>query len=289
MIERTAKTGVDDQPEIYLVLRLPKKSDKPISGVLAFCNWTDNPSVLRGKIADDANPLVKYAMERNLAMLTWSTATLWKTGRSYNQISRDELREQDSNFDSVARAWNQEVNKFCKEFKLPEDGFLLYGVSRGAHWSGRLALRSPKRFLAVHIHVANSYDKPTRAAIGPLWLVSSGDQDPGRFNIRTFYDRCRSIGYPIILKVPNGLGHSENGEIIKLRKVFFDYALDVKKRAEKDGVTPASLMIKDMAESGLIGDSFTQEVLRDPSKIPEAQRMPLPNETVARAWGFMSH
>ncbi len=292
LIERKVETGVPEQPEIRFYLRLPEghAPEKPMAkGVLAFCTWEGEADSLRSRLASDTDELVRYARKRGLALLTWNTATLWKTGKSHSQIGRREFQGQRDDFDKVARAWESGVGKLCKEQNLPQDGYLLYGISRGAHWCGRLALRAPERFLAVHIHVANSYDKPSFAAAQPLWLVSSGDLDRGRDNAVAFYRECRAKGYPMILKVINGLGHANHPEANTLRTEFFDYALRKKERAMREQITPGRLMVAELASSGLTGDVLSQEVYRgaDAAKIPEGQRVALPDEKLARAWGFL--
>ena len=292
LLERAVKTGVVDQPEILLVLRLPEghtPEEPTAKGVLAVCTWQFEADSLRSRLASENDALVQYAKKHKLALLTWNTATLWRTGKSHDQISRQERLSQRDDFDKVARAWKIGVGKLCKEQGLPEDGFLLYGISRGAHWSGRLALRIPEKFLAVHIHVANSYDRPSHAAARPLWLVTSGDLDRGRDNAVAFYRECRAKGYPMVLKVINGLGHSDHPDNGRLRTEFFDYALQLKERAAMGQGTPAHLMLTDLAAGKFTGDLLSQEVYRaaEANKIPEPQRVALPDEKFARAWGHL--
>lgn len=292
LLERTVATGVPGQPEIRLFLRLPEghTSENPTArGVLAFCTWEGESDSIRKKLASETDSLVQYAKTRGLALIAWNTATLWKTGRSYNQVDRQERQKQDADFDKVARAWKSGVSKLCREQSLPEDGFLLYGISRGAHWSGRLALRAPGKFLAVHLHMANSYDKPQGSGGQALWMVCSGDLDFGRDNAIRFYQECRRKEFPIMLKIINGLGHADHAENTKMRAAFFDYALQVKERATTSRKTPAQIMREDIAAARLTGDLLSQEVYRgdESSKIPEAQRMPLVSEALARVWGHL--
>lgn len=290
LVEHSEKTGVASQPELRFFLRLPEghSPDKPLArGVLAICTFLAEDESLRRLVRDDNADLVRYARRNQLALLTWNTATLWQTGKSFDQITREERRAQDATFDDVARAWDRGVRELCRENGLPQTGFLMYGLSRGAHWGGRLALRVPERFLAVHIHVANSYEKAVGSAVGPLWMISSGDLDIGRDNALAFYRLCESKGYPIVFKVANGLGHADSPEIQKLAVAFFDYARHVAKRAGAE--RPTDVMLRDLTSSGLTGDLLTQEVYRGSAAdiVPTSQRVPLPDEAVARAWGFL--
>ena len=290
LIEKTVKTGQASQPEITLLLRLPTghSVDKPTAkGVLTFCTWDREDASLRRRLLNDQDPLVEYARRKGLAVLTWNTATLWSTGKSFNQLPRGQARAQDAVFDDVARAWERGVKELCREYGLPDSGFLLWGISRGAHWGSRLALRAPERFLAVHVHVANSYEKAVGSAAGPLWLVSSGDLDIGRDNAVAFYRLCQGKGFPMVLKVANGLGHATSPEIERLREAFFDYSLAVAERANE--MPPAEIMLADLKSAGLTGDLLTQEVYRGDAAniVPVAQRVPLPNEKLAKVWGFL--
>jgi len=290
LIERVEKTTRPEQPEVRLFLRLPAghTAEKPTAkGVLAYCTYLAKDESLRTLILNDSDPLIAFARKHGFAILTWNTATLWRSGKSFDQIKRQEQQMLDGLFDDVARAWERGTRALCKEYGLPNSGFLLYGISRGAHWGGRLALREPERFLAVHIHVANSYDRVVPSAAGSLWLVSSGDLDTGRENAIAFYRLLQGRRFPVILKVANGLGHEENAEIKTLGVTFFDYALQIAKRAVEK--TPAELMLEDLKSAGLTGDLLTQEVYRGDtaSVVPESQRVPLPDEKVAKAWGFL--
>ncbi len=290
LIDHIVKTGEASQEEIKLVLRLPAghTPETPTAkGVLAFCTWEQEEASLRKRLQNENDPLVKYAVKNGLAILTWNTATLWKTGKSHDQVTRAERRNQDVVFDAVARAWSRGVKQLCAAQGLPQTGFLLYGISRGAHWSCRLALREPERFLAVHIHVANSYDKALGSSVGPLWLVSSGDLDAGRNNSIEFYKLCQSKGFPIVLKIANGLGHSTSPEIERLRDAFFDYARDVAIIAKR--TQPAEVMLDDLKNSQLTGDLLTQEVYRgeEAKIVPASQRVPLPHEKFAKVWGYL--
>ncbi len=48
-------------------------------------------------------------------------------------------------------------------------------------------------------------------------------------------------------------------------------------------------MNEDLAVSGFLGDVLTQEVYRNAKAaiVPASQRVPLPDEKVARAWGYL--
>lgn len=289
LFERRVATGLTAQPEITIVLRLPAghSAETPTArGILAFCTWQKETETLKQRLADDSGALSRFADKHGLALVTWNTETLWKTGRSHDQIGRAEAAAQRRNFDAVARAWSRGVTAICKEFDLPESGILLYGISRGAHYAQRLALRLPDRFLAVHIHVANSYDKPTSKAGSTLWLVTSGDLDRGRHNALSYYHESRKAGIPMVLKVANGLGHAGSPQIDRLRDAFFEYALRLRMAGENQGRTPAQLMSEALENPPAVGEVLSQQVFpsADAVFVPERQRIDLPSAELAHAW-----
>ena len=292
LIENVVKTGQHAQPEIHFFLRLPEGHtlEHPTAkGVLAFCTWQREDKSLRDALSNEKSPLVQYAKKNNLALLTWNTAILWKSRKSFNQLTPRVKNELDMVFDQVASSWESGARRLCKDQALPVGGWYLDGFSAGAHWSQRLAIRLPSWFLAVHIHVANSYDRMESVSLGPLWLISSGDLDVGRQNAEAFYRSGQKEGFPMILKICNGLGHTESSEVNRLRDVFFDYASGVAQRSTPRK-KPAAVMLEDLATSGLTGDLLTQMVFRGAaaSRIPPAQRVALPDEKVAKAWGYFS-
>jgi len=292
LIEKIVKTGQQGQPEIHFFLRLTEghTPEHPrAKGVLAFCTWQNKDDTLRAALRNEQSPIVQYAKKNNLALLTWNTAILWKSQKSFNQLNPREKNQLDKAFDQIANNWESGAVQLCKDQGLPVGAWYLDGLSAGAHWSQRLAVRKPHLFLAVHIHVANSYDRMGSVSLGPLWLVSSGDLDVGRASSEAFYRSSQKEGFPMILKICNGLGHAESPDVNRLRDVFFDYASVVEQRC-----TPrkknAAVMLEDLARSGLTGDLLTQMVFRGAAanKIPPAQRVALPDEKVAKAWGYLS-
>lgn len=292
LIQKFVKTGQHAQPEIHFFLRLPEghTPEHPTAkGVLTFCTWLKEDAKLQAYLRDEKSALVQYAKKNNLALLTWNTAILWKSRKSFDELNPSEENQLDKVFDQVAGCWESGAVMLCKDQALPVGGWYLDGFSAGAHWSQRLAVRKPHLFLAVHIHVANSYDRMGSISLGPLWLVSSGDLDVGRMSSETFYRSSQKEGFPMILKICNGLGHAGSREVERLRDVFFDYASEVEKRSTPRK-KPAAIMLEDLATSGFTGDLLTQMVFRGAAanKIPPAQRVALPDENVAKAWGYLS-
>ncbi len=293
IVQRRAATRVDGQSEIAFVLRLPEQ--RPVNGVLAFCTWETSQERLDGQVRNPGHRLVQFADKHNLALLTWTTATLWQTGRSHQDLQTYDANRMSREFDLVAHAWDRAVNAMSREYELPPQDWLLYGFSRGAHWSHRLALRKPERFLAVHIHVANSYDRPTTGGRELLWLVTTGGRDRGFRSALRFYQECRAQDYGILLRSTPSLGHSENRESNRIGLAFFEYAM--KKKAEREiqrtqrgtRLTARDLRVwnDQFLEPAFIADVHSQLVFSAERGgfLPENQQVRLPSEELARAWG----
>ena len=91
--------------------------------------------------------MLRYAARHNLAVLTWSTPGNWNSRVSFDQLTgRDDRRHFDEMFDVYAKSWDEGVNLLVDKYKLPSKDYLLYGLSRGAQWAHRLALRKSERF-----------------------------------------------------------------------------------------------------------------------------------------------
>jgi hypothetical protein len=275
------RSTVKKQPEIVFLVRLPEgvRDGRDVQGVLAYCTWETDPNQLILKLDDknvQGDPVKRFAASHNLAILQWNCRTLWDSGKSHDELSTKQAHTSDANFDKVAVAWERGVRELQQQMRLPMTNMLLYGISRGAQWAHRLALRKPEYFRAVHVHVNSSYDEPTPAARRCLWLITTGEVEHGYRAAQRFYTDCRALGYPMIFKAGAGLGHSGDLRITKLGLAFFDYALN-----------PAARELP-VAEGALyVGDWLNQAVYPQAlaAHVPVAQRVWLPTRELATAWG----
>ncbi|NJK92216.1 MAG: hypothetical protein HC904_10525 [Blastochloris sp.] len=235
VLEKIIQPKVDGLSPISFYLRLPPgaKDGTKLSGVIAYCTWvSDRKSLMQQLLYDTDRPedqlripavqMLKYASENNLAVLTWSTPGKWSAAKSSDELARKELKKVDDMFDDYAVMWEKGVAEFVKDTGIPESDYLLYGFSRGAQWAHRLALRKPERFWAINIHVNSSYDIPTAIGSECLWLVTTGDLEHGYAGGKRFYAQSMALGYPMIFKAQEKLGHSSCMEVETLRDLFFD-------------------------------------------------------------------
>jgi len=312
VVRKVIQTYCKNQPQIEFVLRLPSgySKDHPPSGTLAFCTWDgdanqiaeqlrfkpDMKSVASGGPVWVANNIIKYAEERNLAVLSWTTRQVWSLSGNTEDLNREEQRSFDQNFDKLASAWEKGVILLNQDFQMPSKDILLYGISRGAQWAHRLALRKPERFLAVHVHIPTTFDTPTPAASSLLWLLTTGEQESGYQRAIRFYQECRRLNYPIIFKAIVDLGHTDTQLSWDLDHCFFDYAL--KLREERNSSTPVAGTIgypaggasadwlKSFRDPPYVADFLNQDIFpsSEVSMVPPALRVAIPTQEIAAIW-----
>ncbi len=313
ILQRSEATRNPKQPTLELYLRLPRSdAKKPITGILAFCTWEKDQAAILNKLdiqVDDkavdlpgpaslVRSIIRYAEEHHMAVLTWGTAEAWDKHLNTEEMEREKQKEFDRNFDLLANAWERGVKELSHEAgDIPTQNMLLYGMSRGAQWAHRLALRKPNYFLAVHVHIPSSFDKPTLEANTPLWLVTTGELETGYERAKLFYSECREMNYPIIFKAIEGLGHQGSGIADNLGAKFFDYALankHLRDDFDKQRTTAISKLklrasgpwIESFRTPEYVGDVVNQECfpLTQASLVPLGFRVPLPTKALAEAW-----
>ena len=308
IVERIEATRNPMQPSLHMYLRLPPGAvdGKSVSGVLAYCTWQNADAQIVSRLSGETlrkdtvvGPLLKFAAEHNLAVLTWGTVDTWDNTKNTEELGRMEQEQFDRNFELVANAWVRGVQDLGKDTGIPQKDFLLYGISRGAQWAHRLALRRPDYFLAVHLHIPSTFDEPTADANKVLWLLTTGEREYGYERAQQFYHECRALGYPIIFKAIMGLGHSDDTIEHNLGINFFEYALSVKNardaweqaandpfRRSMAPVATTGPWLQAFREPAYYGDFLNQDCYpaQQVDMIPVALRVPLPTKELADLW-----
>ena len=162
----------------------------------------------------------------------------------------------------------------------------MMGSSGAAQYAQRLALRRPERFLAVHVHIASSFDVPVKKGASLLWCVTTGENELGYARSRRFFRAARDLYFPIVYKAYPGLGHEGNAKVTALGFACFDYALAEYARATKlNGGKPAMPDWADIFSSApSVADVFNQAVYSkfDYLCVPVEFRMLLPEPLRAK-------
>lgn len=281
--------GIVDDMRIALEQLSGSRNDK------TFRNARTMIEQLAGRIS--RNKLVKFANTHDLAILVWGSRRLWNPKLSFDEQTRSVNQEMDDTFEDVAKAWERGLDQFSKKYGFPNRNILLTGFSGAAQYACRLALRKPERFLAAHVHIPSSFDRPTMGANQLLWLLTTGENEGGYPAAKRFFIECKKLGYPIIFKAIPGLGHAGSRATDDLGLAFFEYALTL--QGERDNLSQSVQPQKGLQGIRLlqpwpqsfktpesIGDILNQEIFssEDASYISIDLRVALPTTSIAQAW-----
>jgi hypothetical protein len=157
-------------------------------------------------------------------------------------------------------------------------------------------LRTPDYFLAVHVHIPSSFDKPTAEAARVLWCLTTGENESGYERSLRFLTECRGMGHPILYRAVPGLGHRSHPVTDRLGTLFFDYALGLREERRECDESAAGGIRKgqpphpwpvSFREPEFVGDVVNQQTFRagkDAEWVPEAFRTDIPTKALAEAW-----
>lgn len=308
VIQHVVKTRSAKQPQITLFMRPPigMTDVSDADGVLAMCLLANNVEEIKRRLQvvearDDVGSVLRFAEKHKLVTLCWGSRSLWDPRTNWDEQSRAVGKQMDETFDEVAAAWARGVEELSRKYGMPETGFLLWGVSGSAQYAQRLALRKPHYFLAVHVHIPSSFDKPTREASRVLWCLTTGENESGYERSLHFLAACREMGYPIVYKAIPGLGHQGHPVAERLGLAFFEYALSLR---DEKSVFEGSMTDKyagNMKERdekasrpwpesfrlpACVGDVVNQEVfpVDKSERVPVPFRVDLPTRRLAEVW-----
>ena len=289
LIEYSVKTKLKHYEQLTLFLRLPE--DGKINGVMCLSLLAKSPEEVRVQLLGTSkrrspHRALAFAAERKLAIVAWGARRIWDPSHNWDELPRSEARKIDADFDLVANAWDAGIKYFIKKHGLPASGYLMMGSSGAAQYAQRLALRRPERFLAVHIHIASSFDIPVKKGASILWCVTTGENEMGYARSRRFFRAARDMYYPIIYKAYPGLGHAGNAQVTALGFACFEYALAEYARATAlNGGKPTLPDWADIFSSApSVADVFNQAVYSkfDYLCVPVEFRMLLPEPLRAK-------
>jgi predicted esterase len=309
IVSLDVENEVPNLPVMTFYVRYPKglsPKDK-VDGVFAYVTYMTEKKNLEAWVkrpsSDDLN--FQFADQHKLVVVTWNTAEMYNNGDSFTVDAIDE-REPDNAMEQCFRTWKTGMDRLCRDYNLPDSGYLIYGFSRGAQWAHRIVLRSPEKFLAVHIHVNSSFAEPTPKASHCLWLITTGELEHGSIAARVFYQKGLALNYPILLRIYPGKGHEVFPEEEQLGIKFFEYVLKLRDQQLKavaakqsDSVSPDSnadaqpfvlndSLLGNFRQPPYYGDMLNGDVYPaiKESVLPESQRVDIPDLDIAKTWGY---
>lgn len=310
LIEYVVHINNPKQPQLTLFLRPPigMTDASQAQGVLALCllggQVDDVKKQLQGiDTAPEVTGILKFAEDHRLLILCWGARRLWDPHKNYDDQSVQVNQQMDDTFDDVANGWADGVDSLSEKYGFPNHDFLMYGFCGSAQYAYRLALRKPQYFLAVHVHIPGSFDKPTLDGRKVLWCLTTGELYAGYQRSRRFYTECRALGYPMIYKAFVGLGHSGSEDADTLGMKFFEYALSVKDQRDAlddalqnggdssmqtsdDPAIPQQPWLESFRNAPYLGDIVNQTMVPSDQAdmIPTGFRTSLPTKDIADAW-----
>jgi hypothetical protein len=308
IIEHIVQTDNPNQPQITMFMRPPIGLDTPsqAKGVLCMSLLADSVDEVKKQLQEaggdkDVDGILKFAEDHQLVIICWGSRGLWDAHKNWDDLKSDTAWDANKSFDEVANAWESGVQYFVKEYGIPSDGYLMWGMSGSGQYACRLALRKPGYFLAVHVHIPSSFDKPTPEARRILWCLTTGELEPGYQRSLRFYNQCEALGYPMVYKAIVGLGHAGSPIADDIGLKFFDYALSVRnQRTAFDSNVDNPLVQNQMSQGdgqvqpwlesfgkpAYYGDAVNQGIYTYAQKemVPAAFRVSLPTKEIADAW-----
>lgn len=305
LIEYVVRTKNPRMPQMTLFLRPPKgiSNASEVEGVMAICVLAGGVEEMRRELQKEEMPgdyagLFSFANEHKLAILAWGSRGLWDPGRNYDDLPREKAKELDESFDIVSNAWARGVRELGDKYGIPQKNFLLWGNCGSAQFAARLCLRKPDYFLAVHVHMPGSYDKPNPEAAKVLWCLTIGELEGGYERSKRWVKTVRDMGYPIVYKAIPGLGHAGHPDATALGFEFFEFSMRQKAKREeleqqlaKRVVFPGSKTalgpwLEEFRNPAFYGDFVNQEVFPPDQieMIPAGFRIAIPTKELAAIW-----
>lgn len=304
LIEHVVRTQNPKMPQMTLFLRPPKGISNAceVEGVMAICVLANGLEDMKRELrkeemSGDYAGLFSFANKHKLAILAWGSRGLWDPGRNYDDLSKEKAKEIDDSFDIVANAWARGVRELGEKYGIPQKNFLLWGNCGSAQFAARLCLRKPEYFLAVHVHMPGSYDKPTPEAAKVMWCLTIGELESGYERSKRWLTTVREMGYPIVYKAIPGLGHAGHPDAAALGFEFFKFALlqKYKRVALDDELTRLSIptnkeasqpWLEDFKSPAFYGDIVNQETYPPDHAniIPKGFLIALPTNEIAAIW-----
>lgn len=288
VIERCEKLEEPNYPQITLFLRKPSRA-VPVRGVLCLCLLGNSPEEIGKKICGGRGGWYDFAETNALAIVGWGSRSLWDPNLNWNDLPKDRAKAIDKAFDAAAYGWDHAVRWFVQKHDIPESGYLMCGSCGAGQFVQRLALRKPKRFLAVHMNIPGSFDQPIADGRTILWCLTTGERLEGGYaRSLKYFSKVRDMRYPIVYKAYPGVSHADGSSSqMTLGKAVFKYALACQERATRlNGGKPAPPDWADLfASAGTVADIRNQCVfpVEDYSCVAIEFRMLLPDELVD-AW-----
>ena len=163
-----------------------------------------------------------------------------------------------------------------RSYRIDDSRVCYYGYSAGSQAANLFAAWRPGRCRAWVSHACGVFHEPKTTMRQVPGLVTCGDADLGRYILsREFVVKARKRGVDVIWKTFPSHGHDVPSDSLRLAREFLAYAIG----AGVNG-TGSIAFIGDDADAVYYPAGSPEVEFIDP-----ADRVRLPNEAIAAAWG----
>ena len=185
------------------------------------------------------------------------------------------------------RALLDALSTLAARYRIATTGLLFYGYSAGSQASNLFPAWRPDICRAYVSHACGVFHKPSARMRRVAGLVTCGDADTARYVLsREFVGKYRSLGMPVVWKSFPNHPHDVPPGSIRLAKEFL--AHNHWSHLEDLGGTPQRA-----EQSTFVGDDSDGVYYRagsvEAADIMSEDRVELPSESVAAAWGSLGH
>jgi len=282
------KTKYKGDPEVPFYVRIPsgyKPGQPGLHRVLLICKYLGGNGFVVARGGSHNEELIKLADQRG-----WFVVSPHFTGHGEEVQDRTKCYYYPEAYSGQATL--DALDLIAKKYPINTDQIFAVGQSGGAQFVHRFANDVPDRVVAVAVNSCSWYDRPIPQAKGVGWLLTIGEADETIMDCLDFADQLRGVGAMPILRSYLGMGHNWDGRAMALDIAFFSYWDDMTKgslnrpRTQKEKTEGMlGLQPKDMP---FVGDTeqwtYVPNTPENLAKIPEENRVYLPNETLAKQW-----
>ena len=181
------------------------------------------------------------------------------------------------------RALLSALDAIAAKFRVATRGLLFYGYSAGSQASNLFPAWRPDLCRAYVSHACGVFHRPTPKMRGVPGLVTCGDADSARHVLsRRFVGGCRDLGVPIVWKSFPNHPHDVPEESLRLAREFLSH--HHWSHPEDLGGAPLASTAPTFVGDDASG-TYHPPDSPEAAEIPHEDRVSLPSELVASAWG----
>lgn len=187
------------------------------------------------------------------------------------------------------RALTEALADISKRYNICVTKLFFYGYSAGSQCSNLFPAWQPGATRAWVSHACGVFHEPSAQMADVPGLVTCGDVDAARYIIsRDFVEKCHACGVSVLWRSFPNHPHDVPPDSLKLARAFLSHYHKLY-QADLSGPDWMSAKIKPQPPPPFVGDDqdgvFYPADDRRVKRIPVEDRVELPSEEVAQAWG----